>query len=94
MTTKSTISPKAGEWRNLELGETLRIGDEWWSGSEWRLASSIGEPVDKADFRLDMRWRRFVPAAKPINYQRLALRMSKAPTIKEARAIYAKAVGK
>lgn len=34
------------------------------------------------------------PAAKPINFQCLALRMSKAKTIKEAREIYAKATAK
>lgn len=39
----------------------------------------------------------FTASAKeknPINYQRLALRMSKAKTIREALGIYKKAVGK
>jgi len=32
------------------------------------------------------------PVVKPINYQRVALSMSKAPTIKQAREIYTKGI--
>ncbi len=84
------MKTKADEWRPLKLGEALQEGDEWWSGSDWRKASSIGEAVSKTDFALDMRWRRLKTAPNPINYQRLALSMSKAKTIKQAREIYTK----
>lgn len=88
-------------YRTLRLGEVLQDGDEFWSAfGDWQKTNSVGGKVDAMDFAGDMRYRRPLPekpivkVKKPVNFQRLALRMSKAKSITEVRAIYKKAVGK
>lgn len=94
-------APDPGKgWRLLKLGEKKVAGETFFyaelPGLGWKETCCAGEIFDSSEVRLGMfyRTREGVKPVKGINYQRLALRMSKAKTIREAREIYNKGVGK
>ena len=84
----TTPNPRAGEYRTLRIGETLKEGDECWMGEAWAKTRDAGTKVDAQCFQLDMRYRRFVVDKRPINWERLAKQMADARTIGAARKIY------
>lgn len=79
----------------------IQEGDEWANPgvNDWGPATAMIGTLITSEY--GAWYRRPILAAKPakkvpkpISYQHLAMRMSKAPTIREARAMYERAVGK
>ncbi len=95
------MAEKAGKgFRFLEPNEIINTGDEYDWGGAWIPVKkqAIGVPLYAKNFKHYRRPGKPAKgkklATKPINYQRLALRMSKAASIREARKIYADRNGK
>lgn len=93
-------APDPGKgWRLLGDGERITRGaeaiDTTNPNDKWdEVFLSVGFKLSKSLMEDDGIFLRVRCKQKTINYQRLALLMSKAPSIREARKIYGKAVGK
>ncbi len=103
---KTDKHPRVGEWWRTENGVTVQLrsygnhGNLDCSDADDPLGACLwgpdGRGVENGDignltYRVNPDGTTYVPR-KEINYQRIASRMNKAKTIKEARAIYARSV--
>lgn len=86
-------APNPGKgWRLLKVGERIPKDAEYELAGEWVKTSNPTLLYNADDRRGGLLYRTKVPDKKPVN--RLALKMSKSKTIREAREIYKKAVGR